>query len=218
MKFFLDTANIEEIKEGVSMGLVDGITTNPSLVAKEKRAFKEIIQDIVEVVDGPISVECLSVQADEMIKEGRQFAKIHDNIVVKAPTTLDGLKATRALRSEGIKVNMTLCFSASQALLCAKAGASYVSPFVGRLDDISFTGMDLIREIKTIYDQYGFATEILVASIRHPIHVKEAALMGADVGTMPIATLRQLVKHPLTDIGLEKFLEDFKKVPGGAKL
>lgn len=213
MKFFLDTANINEIREGVAMGLVDGVTTNPSLVSKENRPFKEIIRDIVEVVNGPISAECVSMNADDMVKEGREYAKIHENIVIKLPCTIEGLKATRKFKAENIRVNMTLCFSPNQALLAAKSGVAFISPFVGRLDDISITGMDLIAEIKTIYDQYGYDTEILVASVRNPIHVKEAAMMGADIATMPMSTLKQLIGHPLTDIGIKKFLDDWQKVP-----
>jgi len=213
MKFFLDTANVSEIKEGVAMGLVDGVTTNPSLVAKEGRPFHDIINEIVEIVDGPISAEVTTQSDDEMVKQGRELAKIHDKIVVKCPCTIEGLKATKKLRAEGIGVNMTLCFSPNQALLAAKAGATFISPFVGRLDDISMTGMELIEQIRTIYDNYDFDTQILVASIRNPIHVKVSALIGADVATMPMAILRQLVKHSLTDIGNQKFLEDWKKVP-----
>lgn len=213
MLFFLDTANLQEIREGVAMGLVDGITTNPSLIAKEGRPFKQIIQDIAEIVNGPISAECVSLTADEMLAEGKDLAKIHENIVIKVPLTPEGLKATKKLRAEGIRVNVTLCFSANQALLTAKAGATYVSPFIGRLDDVTADGMQLIQEIRTIYDNYGFETQILAASIRHPMHVRDAALIGADVGTMPFKTLQQLVKHPLTDIGQEQFLNDWKKVP-----
>lgn len=213
MLFFLDTANLQEIREGVAMGLVDGITTNPSLIAKEGRAFKQIIQEIAEIVNGPISAECVSLTAEEMLAEGKDLAKIHDNIVIKVPLTPEGLKATKKLRAEGIRVNVTLCFSANQALLTAKAGATYVSPFIGRLDDVTADGMQLIREIRTIYDNYSFDTQILAASIRHPMHVRDAALIGADVGTMPFKTLQQLVKHPLTDLGQEQFLNDWKKVP-----
>jgi transaldolase len=213
MKFFLDTANVAELREGVAMGLVDGVTTNPSLIAKEGRPFREIIHEIVEIVEGPISAECVTTTCEEMVKEGTALAKIHKNIVVKLPCGIEGLKATRILKKAEIPVNMTLCFSANQALLAAKAGAAFISPFLGRLDDISMTGMDLIDEIRTIYDHYHYETEILVASIRNPIHVKEAALIGADVSTMPMSTFRQLIKHPLTDIGIARFLEDWQKVP-----
>ena len=213
MKFFLDSANISHIKEGLTMGLVDGITTNPSLIAKEGRPFNELLREIVEIVDGPISAEVTTLSAQEMYKQGKELAKIHEKIVVKCPCTIEGLQATKKLTSEGIGVNMTLCFSPNQALLAAKAGATFISPFVGRLDDISSTGMELIDEIRTIYDNYNFETQILVASIRHPIHVKTAALIGADIATMPMDTMRKLVNHPLTDIGNQKFLEDWKKVP-----
>lgn len=210
MKFFIDTASLEEIKKGVDMGLVDGVTTNPSLVAKQGGNFKELLQRICEVVDGPISAEVVSTEAQAMIKEGRELAKIHRNIVVKVPLITDGLIATKALSSEGIKTNVTLCFSAVQALLAAKAGATFISPFVGRLDDISTEGMQLIRDIREIYDNYGYATEILVASVRHPMHVLEAAKIGADVSTMPLKVIEQLAKHPLTDIGLKAFLKDWE--------
>ncbi len=213
MKFFIDTANIEEIKTAHSWGMVDGVTTNPSLVAKEGKDFKTIINEIVEVVNGPISAEAVSLKADEMIKEGRELAKIHKNIVIKIPMTLDGLKAIKTLTSEGIKVNTTLIFSATQALLAAKAGATYVSPFVGRIDDISHVGMDLISQIKAIFENYDFNTEILVASIRNPVHVLDSAIMGADVATIPFKVIGQLVKHPLTDAGIDKFLKDWEKVP-----
>ncbi|MGI9037039.1 MAG: fructose-6-phosphate aldolase [Pyrinomonadaceae bacterium] len=213
MKFFIDTANLNEIKEANEMGLIDGVTTNPSLVAKEgdKIDFKEHIAAICEIVSGDVSAEVTSLDAKGMLREGRALAKIASNVVVKCPLTLDGLKATRTLRGEGIKVNVTLCFSAAQALLAAKAGASYISPFIGRLDDIAQDGMQLIRDIVQIYDNYDYPTEILAASIRHPMHIVDCALAGADVATIPFKTLTQLVKHPLTDKGLESFLSDWKK-------
>ena len=211
MKFFIDTANIDEIKEAHSMGMVDGVTTNPSLIAKEGRDFEEIIKEICEIVDGPISAEVISLDTEGMLKEARHLAKIHNNIVVKIPTILEGLKAIKTLTTQGIKTNATLVFSASQAILVAKAGAAYVSPFIGRLDDISSDGMDLIDKIITIYRNYVFSTEVLVASVRHPMHVVEAGILGADVVTMPYKVIAQLIKHPLTDIGLEKFIADYKK-------
>jgi transaldolase len=211
MKFFIDTANIAEIKEAAAMGILDGVTTNPSLVAKEGKDFKEILNDIIEVVDGPISAEVVSTDFEGIMKEADELASIHPNIVIKVPLIKEGIKAVKALTEKGIKTNVTLCFSASQALLAAKAGATYISPFVGRLDDISHVGMDLIEEIVTIYDNYGFETEILVASIRSPLHIVEAGMMGADVATIPFAVIEKLFKHPLTDIGLDKFLSDWKK-------
>jgi transaldolase len=213
MKFFIDTANVEEIKEAHSLGLVDGVTTNPTLVSKEGRPFDEIVKEIFSIVDGPISLETISLDADGMVNEGKKLAQYGPQAVIKVPTTLEGLKATRSLRAEGIKVNMTLCFSPTQALLAAKAGATYISPFVGRLDDVSHTGMDLIEQIITIFDNYDFETQVLVASIRNPLHVLTAALMGADVCTIPFKVISQLAKHPLTDVGIEKFLADWKKVP-----
>ncbi len=212
MKFFIDTANVKEIREAASLGVVDGVTTNPSLVAKEGRDFKQVIEEICSIVDGPISAEAVSLKADDMVAEGEGLAKIHKNIVVKLPMTKDGLKATKILSSKGIKVNMTLVFSPSQALLAAKVGAAYVSPFVGRLDDISHYGMDLVTQIITIFDNYGFDTEVIVASIRNPLHVVDAAIAGAHIATIPFGVIDQLVKHPLTDIGLEKFLADWKKL------
>ena len=212
MKIFLDTANINEIREAASMGILDGVTTNPSLVAKEGRNFNDLLKEITEVVDGDISAEVVATDLDGMLKEARVYAKIHKNIVVKIPLIKEGLKAVKRLSEEGIRTNVTLCFSPSQALLAAKAGAYIISPFVGRLDDISITGMDLIGQILTIYNNYGFPTQVLVASIRHPLHVVEAAMMGAHIGTMPYSVFTQLVKHPLTDIGLEKFLSDWKKL------
>ncbi|MBA0914164.1 MAG: fructose-6-phosphate aldolase [Nitrospira sp.] len=210
MKFFLDTANVKEIQEAASLGLLDGVTTNPSLVAKEGRSFKEMLVEICKIVDGPISAEVVSLEADDMVKEGKELAKIHKNIVVKVPLIAEGLKATKRLAAEGIKVNVTLCFSPTQALLAAKAGAWCVSPFIGRLDDISSNGMELIRQILTIYRNYEYKTQVLVASVRHPQHVVEAALIGGHICTMPFSIFQQMVKHPLTDIGLKKFLTDWE--------
>lgn len=211
MKFFIDTANLAEIKEANALGVLDGVTTNPSLVAKEGKEFIPLLKEICAVVDGPISAEVVSTDFDGMMKEAHDLAKIHKNIVVKIPLIKEGLKAVKMLHSEGIHTNVTLCFSPNQALLAAKAGATYISPFVGRLDDISTDGMQLIEQIVTIYNNYGYQTEVLVASVRHPIHVVQAALMGAHVCTMPFKVIDQLIKHPLTDIGLEKFLTDWKK-------
>ena len=210
MKIFLDTGNIKEIREAASYGLLDGVTTNPSLVSKEGRDFKDLLVEICGVVDGPISAEVVSVEADAMVKEGRELAKIHKNIVVKCPLIPEGLKATKRLASEGIRVNVTLCFSPTQALLAAKAGAWCVSPFIGRLDDISSDGMELIRQILTIYENYGFPTLVLVASVRHPQHVVEAALAGGHISTIPFKVFQQLFKHPLTDNGLKQFLADWE--------
>lgn len=212
MKFFIDTANIEEIREAAALGIVDGVTTNPSLVAKEGRDFQQVLREIVSLVNGPISAEVTALDAPGMLKQGRELAKIHPNVVIKIPLTKEGLKACKQLRSEEIAVNVTLCFSASQALLAAKCGASYISPFIGRLDDVSEEGMDLIRMIRAIYDNYGFETEILAASIRHPLHVVDSALAGADVATMPFKVMLQLYEHPLTDIGLKKFMADWEKL------
>lgn len=209
MKFYLDTASVKEIQEAASLGLLDGVTTNPSLVAKEGRVFREVLVEICNIVDGPISAEVVSIEADAMVKEGKELAKIHKNIVVKVPLIAEGLKATKRLAAEGIKVNVTLCFSPTQALLAAKAGAWCVSPFIGRLDDISSNGMELIRQIVTIYRNYDFKTYVLVASVRHPQHVVEAALAGGHICTMPFGIFQQLVKHPLTDLGLKKFLADW---------
>ena len=211
MKFFIDTANIDEIKEANSMGMVDGVTTNPSLIAKEGRDFEEIIKDICAIVDGPISAEVISIDADGMIEEARQLAKIHENIVVKVPMTVDGLKATRRLAEEGIKTNVTLVFSPLQALMAAKAGATFVSPFIGRLDDLSQEGLLLVEQIVEIYSNYAFDTEIIVASIRNPLHVLESALMGADIATIPFDVLAKLAAHPMTDKGLKAFLDDWDK-------
>ena len=217
MKIFLDSANLTEIREAMSWGAIDGVTTNPSLVAKEGRQFFPLLQEICETVNGPVSMETTSRETAGMVEEGRVFAKLHPHIVVKCPLTKEGLAATRQLSTEKIRVNVTLCFSASQALLAAKAGASYVSPFVGWLDDISADGMGLIRDIKTIFANYRFSTELLVASIRHPLHVIEAAKLGADIATMPFAVLQALVKHPLTDAGLERFLKDWEQLPPEAR-
>jgi len=214
MKFFIDTANINEIKEVASMGLIDGVTTTPSLVAKEKRNFKELLNEICTIVDGDISAEVMSTEVEGMLREGRDLAKIHDNIVIKVPLTKDGLKAVKTFKAEGIRTNVTLCFSPNQALLAAKAGAYILSTFVGRLDDISTSGMELISQILTIYQNYGFDTQVLVASIRHPLHVVESAMMGAHIATIPYNVLIQLIKHPLTDIGIERFLADWKKAQG----
>lgn len=210
MKFFLDTANVKEIQEAASLGLLDGVTTNPSLVAKEGRIFKEMLVEICKIVDGPISAEVVSLEANAMVKEGKELAKIHKNIVVKVPLIAEGLKATKKMAAEGIKVNVTLCFSPTQALLAAKAGAWCVSPFIGRLDDISSNGMELIRQILTIYRNYDYKTQVLVASVRHPQHVVEAALAGGHICTMPFSIFQQMVKHPLTDSGLKKFLADWE--------
>ncbi|MEK6742292.1 MAG: fructose-6-phosphate aldolase [Nitrospirota bacterium] len=212
MKFFIDTANVKEIREAASLGIVDGVTTNPSLIAKEGRDFKQVINEICSLVDGPISAEAVSLEADKMVAEGEDLAKLHKNVVVKLPMTKDGLKATKVLADRGIKVNMTLVFSPTQALLAAKVGAAYVSPFVGRLDDISHYGMDLVRQIMAIYNNYGFGTEVIVASVRNPLHVVDAALAGAHIATIPFSVIDQMAKHPLTDIGIEKFMADWKKL------
>jgi len=213
MEFFIDTADVKEIQECWEMGLVDGVTTNPSLAAKVGRKYDDILKDIVKIVDGPVSAETISLDFDSMMREAYHFAKIHKNIVIKFPMTLTGMRAVKKCAQEGIRTNVTLLFSPNQALLAAKAGATYVSPFVGRLDDISEEGMSLIEEIRQIYDNYEFKTKILVASIRNPIHVRDSALIGADVATIPYAVLKQLAQHPLTDIGIEKFLKDWEKVP-----
>lgn len=212
MKFFIDTANIEEIKKANDLGVLDGVTTNPTLVSKEGREFKELIKEICGIVDGPVNAEVVSTNAEGMVNEGRELAKLADNIVVKIPLIEEGLKAVKKLTGEGIRTNVTLCFSPTQALISAKAGAAYISPFVGRLDDISNNGMDLVEQILIIYENYGFETEVIVASIRNPVHVVDAALMGADIATMPYTVIKQVIKHPLTDIGLEKFLADWKKM------
>ncbi len=218
MKFFIDTANVEEIRKAWELGVVDGVTTNPSLIAKENREPVELLRDICEIVDGPISAEVVGLDAETMVKEARELAAIHGNIVIKIPMTEEGLRATKRLSELGVRTNVTLIFSASQALLAAKAGAAYVSPFVGRLDDISTEGMDLVADILDIFENYGFSTEVIVASIRNPMHVVESAKMGAHVATIPYKVIAQLAKHPLTDIGLEKFLADWEKVPKGAEV
>jgi transaldolase len=213
MKIFIDTANVKEIREAYSWGVIDGVTTNPSLIAKEGKDFREVIDEICSIVDGPISAEAVSMDSEGMIKEARELSSINKNIVVKIPMTSEGLKAVKRVSSEGIKTNMTLIFSPNQALLAAKAGATYVSPFVGRLDDISHVGMDLAGQIVEIFENYAFDTEVIVASIRNPLHVVEAAMMGAHVATIPFGVLQQMLRHPLTDVGIKKFLEDWEKVP-----
>ncbi len=215
MKIFIDTASLDEIKEANSMGILDGVTTNPSLMSKESKPFRQILKEICAEVDGPVSAEVVATDTKGMLKEAQDLAGIADNIVIKIPTTLDGLKAIKALTDKGIKTNATLCFSPMQALLVAKAGASYVSPFVGRLDDISHYGMDLISQVVTIYENYGFDTEVLEATVRNPMHVVDAAMIGAHVATIPFKVIAQLIKHPLTDIGLKKFLADWEKVNKG---
>lgn len=212
MKFFIDTANIDEIKEAAALGILDGVTTNPSLVSKEGKDFRKLLDEILKIVDGPVSAEVISTEYDGIVKEGRELASIHKNIVVKIPLIKEGLKACKTLTGEGIKVNVTLCFSPNQAILAAKAGATYISPFVGRLDDISTSGMDLISQIVQIYRNYNYKTQVLVASVRHPLHVVESALIGADVCTIPFDVIKKMFNHPLTDIGLEKFLSDWKKL------
>ncbi|BEH11503.1 MULTISPECIES: fructose-6-phosphate aldolase [Geobacter] len=213
MKFFIDTADVKEIRQAHDLGLVDGVTTNPSLIAKSGRKFEDVIKEITGIVDGPISAEVVSLDADGMIREAGELAKIHKNIVIKLPMTPEGLKACAALTREGIKTNVTLIFTPMQALLAAKAGATYVSPFVGRLDDISQDGMGIIDDIKTIFDNYGYQSEIIVASVRNPVHVLNAALIGADIATIPYSVMLQLAKHPLTDAGIERFLKDWESVP-----
>lgn len=212
MKFFIDTANLAEIREANAMGILDGVTTNPSLIAKEKKPFKETILEICNVVDGPVSVEVVALDAKGMIGEAEEFATWHKNVVVKLPTTREGLKACKHVTAEGIRTNLTLCFSPNQALMVAKAGATYVSPFLGRLDDIGHVGMDLVKDILQIYRNYGFKTQVLAASLRHPLHVIDAALAGAHVSTIPFKVLDQMIKHPLTDKGIENFLKDWEKV------
>lgn len=211
MKFFIDTANLEQIKQGVAMGMVDGVTTNPSLIAKEDKSFEEILKDIVAVVDGPISAEVVGLTAEKMVEEGKALAAMSDNIVVKIPMIIEGIKAVKQLTALGIKTNVTLIFSAAQALLAAKAGASYVSPFVGRLDDIGTPGMDVVSDIINIFDNYGMDTEVIVASVRSPQHVMESAAIGADIATIPLKVIEQLAKHPLTDLGIAQFLSDWEK-------
>jgi transaldolase len=215
MKFFIDTADVDEIRDAASIGVLDGVTTNPSLVAKSGRPFKEVLVEICELVDGPVSAEVVATNTAGMLEQGRKLAEIHPNITIKLPLTPDGLRATKIFSADGVKTNVTLCFSASQAILAARAGATFVSPFIGRLDDISQVGMELIEKIVQIYQNYDFDTEVLVASVRSPNHIVDAALIGADVVTVPHKVLMQIVKHPLTDIGLEKFLADFETVPGG---
>ena len=211
MKIFLDTANVQELREAAAMGLLDGVTTNPSLIAKEKRPFRDLVDEICRIVDGVVNLEVVATDVDGMVQQGRELAKIAPNVVVKLPTTVEGVKALRILAREGLKTNLTLCFSPTQALFVAKAGATYVSPFLGRLDDIAHVGMDLIRTIRTIYRNYGFPTQILAASLRNPLHIVDAAVAGADVATMPFAVFQMLLKHPLTDIGLKRFLDDWQK-------
>ena len=213
MKFFIDTANIEEIKEGIKLSMVDGVTTNPSLIAKEKKGFDDVVKEILKNVEGPVSLEVVSMEAKAMFEEGKKLAQLGSNVVIKVPLCTEGLKATKMFADAGIDVNETLIFSPLQALMAAKAGARYVSPFVGRLDDIAHDGMELVEQILTIFDNYGFETEVIVASIRHPRHVLDAAMMGADIATIPFKVIKQLVQHPLTDRGIEMFLEDWKKVP-----
>ncbi len=215
MKFFLDTAIVDEIREAVEWGVVDGVTTNPSLVAKAGRSMEEVILEICNLVDGPVSAEVLSLTAEEMVPEAQRLASIHPNVVIKIPMTEEGLKAVNRLSKLGVRTNVTLVFSANQALMAAKAGATFVSPFIGRLDDISHEGMDIIREIVPIFQNYDLETQVIVASVRHPRHVVEAALIGADIATIPFKVLKQMVKHPLTDIGITRFLEDYKKAFGG---
>jgi len=212
MKFFLDTANLDELKKGASWGIVDGVTTNPTLIAKEGRAIQEQVRMICDIVDGDISAEVVATEYSAMVPEGRKLSKIHKNIVVKCPLTRDGIRACKELSSEGIRVNVTLCFTAGQALLAAKAGAYFISPFVGRLDDVGYTGLDLIRSITQIYRNYGFKTQVLAASLRSPTHVIDSALAGAHIGTMPFKVMDMLFNHPLTDKGLEQFLKDYNKV------
>jgi transaldolase len=213
MQFFIDTANVDEIKQAIDWGILDGVTTNPTLASKTGRPFMDVVKDILSIVDGPVSLETVSLDADGMVKEGRFLAELGDNVVVKIPMTKEGMKAVNILEEEGIPTNVTLIFSPTQALIAAKAGASYVSPFIGRLDDISTDGMNLVRDIRKIFDNYGYETEIIAASIRHPIHVVEAAKAGSDIATIPFNVLEALFKHPLTDIGIEKFLKDWEKVP-----
>lgn len=215
MEIFIDTADIEEIRDAAAMGVIDGVTTNPSLVAKTGRPFKDVLVDICEVVDGPISAEVVATDYDGILSEARSLSALHENIVVKVPLIAEGLKAVRTLTDEGIRTNVTLCFSPTQGLLAAKAGATYISPFIGRVDDISGSGMELVEQLVTIYRNYGLSTKVLAASIRHPLHVVEASMLGAHVATIPHKVIHQLLKHPLTDIGLERFLADAKKIPNG---
>ncbi|HEX9745489.1 MAG TPA: fructose-6-phosphate aldolase [bacterium] len=214
MKFFMDTANVEEIRTAMGWGVLDGVTTNPSLIAKEKRDYKETVKEICDICPGPVSAEVIATDYDGIMKEGREWAKVAQNVVVKCPLIPDGIRATKSLREEGIKVNVTLCFSVTQAVIAAKAGATYISPFVGRVDDIGGDGMQLIEEIVTAYGNYGYETEVLVASVRHQQHVVQSLMLGADVATIPFNVLKQMFKHPLTDIGLERFLADYKAALG----
>jgi transaldolase len=213
MKFFIDTADIKEIRRAKELGILDGITTNPSLVSKIGRPYRDVLTEVAKEVDGPVSAEVISIDYEGMVKEARDLAKIRDNINIKIPLIEDGLRAVRTLASEQIRTNVTLCFNSVQALMAAKAGASYISPFIGRLDDISSEGMDVVEEIATIYDNYDFDTEIIVASVRNPLHIKHAALIGADIATIPFDVFQKIIKHPLTDLGIAKFLEDYKKIP-----
>ena len=213
MKFFIDSANINEIREALSLGMCDGVTTNPSLVAREKRPFNEVVREILGAVPGPVSLEVVSLDAAGMVTEAKKLVELGGNVVIKVPLTTEGLKATKILSGDGIDVNQTLVFSPVQALMAAKAGAAYVSPFVGRLDDVAQNGMELVEQILAIYDHYGFSTEVIVASVRHPMHVLQAAMLGADIATIPFNVIAQLARHPLTDAGIEKFLADWKKVP-----
>ena len=215
MKLFIDSGDVGEIREAVAMGVIDGVTTNPSLLSKGGLSTRKAIEQICEIVDGPVSAEVLATQTDRILAEGRELATIHPNVVVKVPLIVDGLKAVRVFAEEKVKTNVTLCFSSTQALLAAKAGATFVSPFIGRLDDLSEEGMQLIEQIVTIFNNYAFETEVLVASVRHPVHVVQAAMIGADICTIPFKVISQLIKHPMTDIGLERFLEDAKKIPKG---
>lgn len=212
MRIFLDTANIEEIKEGVTWGVISGVTTNPTLASKEGRSFKELLKEICRIVEGPVSAEAVSLKAEEIIPEARELSRIASNVVIKIPVMPEGLKATRVLSKEGIKVNMTLVFSLNQALLAAQAGATFVSPFIGRIDDIGYDGLSTLADIVECYSYYGFQTEVIAASIRHPLHVVEAARIGADIATVPFGVLKQMVKHPLTEVGIEKFLSDWEKI------
>jgi transaldolase len=213
VKIFIDTANIKEIKEAISLGVIDGVTTNPTLIAKENKPMQDLLQEICSLVSGPVSAEVISLDSEGMIKEARSLAKIAENIVIKIPLLKEGLKAVRVLRSDNIKTNVTLCFSANQALLVAKAQADFVSPFIGRLDDIGQVGMDLIRDIKQIYSNFNFKTQIIVASVRNPVHVLDAAKIGADIATIPFCVIEGLIKHPLTELGIQRFLDDWEKIP-----
>ena len=212
MKFFIDTANVEQIREAATLGVLDGVTTNPTLLSREKGSFKEILKEICSVVQGPVSAEVVSLEAEGMLKEGKELCKIADNIIIKVPCIREGVKAIGMFKKEGIQTNATLCFSANQGLLVAKAGATYVSPFIGRLDDIGHPGMEIVRDLVTIYNNYSIATQVIVSSVRHTQHVYEAAMLGADVATIPFKVIEQLIRHPLTDKGIESFLKDWEKV------